>query len=68
VTDLMTIKEFAAATRRCERTVRRDIESGRIHAVRLGRRWLIARDALDVIRALAGVATMRTPIDPTNQT
>jgi excisionase family DNA binding protein len=67
--DLMTIEEFAAATRQCTRTVRRHIANGRITAVRVGGKWLIARDSLDVIRALAGsTQTMCVPSDAINNT
>lgn len=50
--ELLTVVEVAAALRVSEMTVRRQIASGALAAVRVGKQWRVSRSALDAVHAL----------------
>lgn len=47
VTRPFTVSEVAAATRKCDKTIYREIRSGRLKALRIGGMWAITQEQLD---------------------
>ncbi len=62
---MLTVEEVATILRTGPPAVRRMINTGQLPAVRMriGSRWLISREAIDVVRAMAGATQdMRAPL------
>jgi excisionase family DNA binding protein len=48
--ELLTVSQAAEACNATSQTIRNWIKSGRVHGVRIGNRFLIARDEIDRLR------------------
>jgi excisionase family DNA binding protein len=53
VTELLTVAEVMARLRVCRRTVEREIKSGRLRALHIGRRTFVTHRELDAYLAAA---------------
>jgi excisionase family DNA binding protein len=57
--DMLTVEELAAELRMTHSGARRLVQEGRVHGVRVGRRWLVSR--AEVARVLAEGTGPKTP-------